>query len=498
MNKKIYIVGAGPGDPGLITLKGLEYIKRADVILYDRLIPKDILSYRKPGCILRHVGKRKGIKALSQDDINAALLKYARTKKTVVRLKGGDPFIFGRGAEEALFLAGRGIEYEVIPGVSSFYAVPEICDIPLTHRGIASGFLVVTGHEDPKKGVNVVDWKKVAQFNGTVLILMGKSNLKEIVNKLIANGLDGAKPCAVIYKGSTKKEKLVCAAISDIYDKAKNLSAPSLIVIGDVVNMRDRLNPTAKPHHAKRYLVTASDRLNRDIKKEFKRLGANIDCVPMVKISPNAEYSTLDTIITNIERYDRLLFTSRHGVIFFLDRFFHLGGNINDLERRIGCVGSGTAAEFIKKGVAPLFVPKKFTTRNFALELRERGIAGKNVALLRTKLERDTLKDILSRAGAKITDCIVYNVEGMRNRKRLHKAISKKPDGILFLSPKSVNYFFDTVSSVAKNRLKRTSAFFSIGPVTTETLKRRGIDRIFSPSEHTVNGLVNLCMKDVQ
>lgn len=494
MKNTVYIVGAGPGDPKLITIKAIECIKEADCILYDRLISKSLLKYRKPKCILKYVGKGKGKHAMKQDKINSALLRYAKLKKTVVRLKGGDPFIFGRGFEEALFLEQHGIKYRIVPGLSSFYSVPEICGIPLTHRGMASGFIVVTGHEDPAKGKNDIDWKHIAQFKGTIVILMGKSNLKQIVKTLTKNGLKNTTPCAVIHKGSTKQQKIICGNVGTITERSQQVSAPSIVVIGDVV----KLSASSKPLSGKRYLVTSSAHLNKNIVKEFKPTGANVDCVPMIKITPNTKNDILREIISGIRHYDWFVFTSRHGVMYFLKKFFQLGKSKKDLEGKIACVGCGTADEFTKHGIVPSLVPERFTTKNLAQALTRKRIKGKRIALLRTRLEKDPLKNILRKAGAAITNCIVYNIEKTNNAKRLDEAIRKEPDGILFLSPKSADNFFDLVQGRTKNKLIKSSEFYSIGPVTTQILKQRGITKILEPQEHTVKGLVELCMQKTE
>ena len=356
----------------------------------------------------------------------------------------------------------------------------------------------MTGHQALSKKSDDVDWKSVAAFRGTVVILMGKSNLRQITRELIKNGMDKKTSCAVIAKGTTKKQKIATGPVCDIADKAKHLPLPAVVVIGKVVNLRLKPNPLIKPLSKKRYLSTASASLNKDIAKRLKALGARIDCLPMIRISANTDYSVPDGIIANIQEFDWLVFTSRHGVIYFLKRFYELGANKKDLRGKIACVGRGTAAEFIKHKIFPGLIPAKFTTKDLALRLEAQGLTGKKVALLRTKLERDPLKDILSTAGAKITDCSVYNVEELKSSRRLEKAILRKPDGILFLSPRSMNIFFDSIPDETKQGLNNNSAFFSIGPVTTQALKRRGIDRVFSPREHTIDGLVSLCAREAQ
>lgn len=493
---KIFLMGAGPGDPGLITVKALEGIKKADVILYDRLISKDILKYCKPGAVLEYVGKEKG-GSVDQGRINEALLSYALKGKTVVRLKGGDPFIFGRGQEEVFFLSHHGIDCEVVPGVSSCTAVPEVCGIPLTYRGIASQFLVLTGHEDPAKKNEPIDWRRVAQFQGTIVIMMGLSNLKDITRKLIANGKDTKTAVAVIANGTTQKEKTAVARLSTIADKVKNFQAPAICVIGDVVKIAYQLNPKLKPLARKRYLTTASDTLNVDMAKSLKRLGASVVCLPMVRIAPNKDTEVLDQVIAKVKSFDWLVFTSRHGVYYFLKRYAALGANAADLDGRIACVGPGTAAEFTKHGItAALMPPGKFTTKDLARTLAAQGIAGNRVALLRTTLQRDELKKILVKAGAKITDCTVYTVEPRPYSKSHLSTVAKKTDGIFFLSPKSVQVFFNSIPSDLRQRLKAKNTFYSIGPVTTRMLKKFGLKKILSAKEHTVEGLVQLCLED--
>jgi uroporphyrinogen III methyltransferase/synthase len=495
MNKhsgKVFIVGSGPGDPGLLTVKALSYIRKADVIVYDRLISKDILRYRKPGCALKYVGKEKG-GGLSQDKINTVLSECAKRYGAVVRLKGGDPFIFGRGPEEALFLKGRGISTEIVPGVSSFYSVPEICGIPLTHRGIASSFLVVTGHEDPSKGKSDVDWKHIAGFSGTIVILMGLTTLGGIVKKLLGYGKSKNILCAVISHGATSAQKIVTGTLADIEERSRALSSPAIIVIGDVVSVGFELNRGIKPLSKKRYLSTASRELSDEISGKLKSLGADVDCVPMIKVSPHRDRTVLDGVIKDIGKFDWLVFTSRYGAGHFLRRFKLLSGRVSDLEGRIACVGNGTADVFSKNGISPALMPENFTTKDLALALKAREIKGKRIALLRTRMKKDPLKRALMAAGAEVTDCIVYDIEENKGSGTLLKALSRGPDGIIFMSPRSTDAFFKVVPKDMINKVKKNMEFLSIGPVTTGALRRHGLSAIRSPREYTIDGLVELC-----
>jgi len=237
---KVYIVGAGPGDPELLTLKALRLIKSADVILYDRLINQEILLFAKPDCELVYVGKEDGKHTIEQEKINELLLKYAHTREVVVRLKGGDPFIFGRGGEEALFLAEHGIEFEVVPGVSSFYSVPAYAGIPITFRGISSSFAVITGHEDPRKERSSIDWESLKGIN-TLIVLMGVSRRKEIARRLIEIGRDPKEPVAFIENGTTERQRVI---LTDLYELSTNppeVNPPAIMVVGSVVRLREKL-----------------------------------------------------------------------------------------------------------------------------------------------------------------------------------------------------------------------------------------------------------------
>ncbi|MEZ0337176.1 MAG: uroporphyrinogen-III C-methyltransferase [Aquificaceae bacterium] len=237
---KVYIVGAGPGDPELLTLKALRLIKSADVILYDRLINQEILLFAKPDCELVYVGKEDGKHTIEQEKINELLLRYAHTREVVVRLKGGDPFIFGRGGEEALFLAEHSIEFEIVPGVSSFYSVPAYAGIPITFRGISSSFAVITGHEDPRKEKSNIDWESLKGIN-TLIVLMGVSRRKEIAKRLIEVGRDPKEPVAFIENGTTERQRVI---LTDLYELSTNppeVSPPAIMVVGEVVRLREKL-----------------------------------------------------------------------------------------------------------------------------------------------------------------------------------------------------------------------------------------------------------------
>ncbi|MBF0494218.1 MAG: uroporphyrinogen-III synthase [Candidatus Omnitrophica bacterium] len=291
-----------------------------------------------------------------------------------------------------LFLKSKGVECETVPGISSCYAAAEVCGIPLTDRTLASGFMVLTGHEDPAKKSESVNWAYAAKFSGTIVIMMGLSNLKTITGKLLAGGKSADTPCAVIASGTTRKEKIITSTLRGIAAESAGMSSPAVCVIGDVVKLGYLLSPKLKPLAGKKYISTASDNLTNDISEKIKRLGGKVCSLPLIKIVPHKDISGLKSVIKNAKSYDWLVFTSRHGVYYFFKKYFSLGGNPSDIAGRVACVGSGTASELAKCGIEADLVPDVSTTKDLGLALLARGVKGKRIALLRTKMKRDVLK----------------------------------------------------------------------------------------------------------
>jgi len=314
---KVYLVGAGPGDPGLITLKAIECLAEADVVFYDNLANRAFLRYASDAAELIYVGKKGGHHTLAQHEINRLIVEKALSGKKVVRLKGGDPFIFGRGGEEAEELVAAGIEFEVVPGITSAIAVPAYAGIPLTHRSYTSTVAFITGHEDPTKESSSIAWEKIATGAGTLVFLMGVGNLEKIADALITHGRDPMTPVAIIRKGTEADQQTVTGSLQDIAQKARSsgIKPPAIIVVGDVVRLRDRLKwYETKPLFGKNIIVTRARAQASEFSKKLASLGANPIEFPTIEVVPPDDWSELDNAISELDQYDWLIFTSVNGV----------------------------------------------------------------------------------------------------------------------------------------------------------------------------------------
>ena len=321
---KVYIIGAGPGDAGLITLKGIDCLGEADVVIYDYLVSKDILKHARDDARFIYAGKQGGAHTLSQWQINDLLVKEAKAGNTVARLKGGDPFIFGRGGEEAEKLAVSGIPFEIVPGVTSAIAVPAYAGIPLTYRGFTSTVTFVTGHEDPTKDKSDIDWTALSRI-GTLVFLMGVKNIEKIANELQNNGMSAETPAALIRWGTTPRQQILTSTLANISMLAKELkfAPPAILVVGKVVDLRDTLNwYDSKPLFGKGVVITRPERQADDLAELLLEEGANPIGFPTIKIVPPPDWSELDAAIKNLEDYDWLIFTSANGVSFFFERLY--------------------------------------------------------------------------------------------------------------------------------------------------------------------------------
>ncbi len=377
---KVYLVGAGPGDPGLITVKGIESLKKADVIIYDRLLDERLLDLAAPTAERIYVGKAVGEHTRPQNEINQLLVTMAKEGKTVVRLKGGDPFVLGRGGEEAEVLAQNCVPFEVVPGITSAVAVPAYAGIPVTHRGLASSFAVITGHEDPNKEESSINWEKLATGVDTLIFLMGMKNLPEIVSKLIEFGRPSSTPVAVIKEGTKPEQKTVVGSLQDIVAKVKDnsLIPPAIIIIGEVVRLRDKLRWfDNRPLFGKRILVTRARHQASALSQLLAEHGAKPIELPSIDIQPIADSMELDQAISNLKGYHWIIFTSTNGVAAFWQQ-------LNDLRLdsramfglQIGAIGPATAEALAANGVTPDYVPESYTTEGILAGLGHRDIAG--------------------------------------------------------------------------------------------------------------------------
>jgi len=345
----IYLVGSGPGDPGLFTVKGVECLRRADAVVYDRLAPQALLAHAHPGAELIYVGKRPGEPTMAQEAINALLVELGRAGKTVVRLKGGDPYVFGRGGEEALELERAGLPFEVVPGVTSGIAAPAYAGIPVTHRGVSTSVAFVTGHEDPAKGEPDVDWKGLANGAETLVLYMGVGRLAEITDELIAGGRDPGTPVACIRWGTLPEQQTVTATLETIADKVAeaNLKPPAITLVGDVVALREEGLDwfERKPLFGRRVVVTRARTQAGELSRELEALGAEVFEFPTIEIRPPEDFDPLDEAIRALDSFDWIVFTSVNGVEAFVKRLQHRGLDLRAVPRRtkLAAIGPATA-----------------------------------------------------------------------------------------------------------------------------------------------------------
>ncbi|MEW5820619.1 MAG: uroporphyrinogen-III C-methyltransferase [Cyanobacteriota bacterium] len=500
---KIYLIGSGPGDTGLLTIKAQEIIKKCDAIIYDNLINPDILDLVPDNAEKIYVGKKANQHTLKQEEINDLLVCKAREYKCIVRLKGGDPIIFGRGAEEAEFIRDHNIEFEIIPGISSAVAAPIYAGIPLTHRNFCSAFMVLTGHEDPLKEESSINWKNVAEFNGTVVILMGVKNLSNITEKLISLGRNDFEPSAIIYWGTTPDQTVLTARLSDIANVAKenNIKPPCVFITGDVVNLRDKLNWFEKlPLFNKKVVITRPKEQNSYFKSSLKALGANVIEIPSIKIDSVDDFTLIDNEFNNIKSYDWLIFTSVNGVKHFFNRLYFLNFDSRHLSNiKIATIGNVTKTELLKHGIISDFTPDRFLSDEIVKGLNAiNEISGKKILLARSDISRIEFSEALINKGAIVEDLIVYKTLLNQNDGDFIKNTLSinKIDIITFTSPSTVNNFIKLVpENYIFNELKETY-IASIGPVTSNKIKESILKRVdIEATTHNIDGLLEAIIK---
>ncbi|MFH1562976.1 MAG: uroporphyrinogen-III C-methyltransferase [Nitrospirota bacterium] len=493
MTGKVYLVGAGPGDIGLLTLKAVEYLKKAQTIVYDALVNPEILLFANKDAEKFYVGKKAGKHTLPQSEINQLLIDKAKEGKIVVRLKGGDPFIFGRGGEEAEFLADKEIEFEIVPGISSGLAVPAYAGIPLTHREYTSTLTILTGHEDIIKTKSSLPWQKIAELGGTIVILMGISNLAKIVNELVNNGLNSQTPIAVIRRGTLSEQETVTGTLSDIVEKADGIDPPAVIVIGQVVNLRQKLNWfEKKPLFGKRILVTRTREQASELTKLLKEYGASVVEFPMIKIVPPLNFKELDRAIGQIDTYDWLIFTSTNGVKFFFNRLKEIGKDIRELKGiKIAAIGPETKKMLENLGLNVDFQPElEFTQEGLIVGFKK--IGAKRVLIPRSAQARQVLIEGLKQLGAEVDEVPAYrtikeeidevHLKGLLS----HKAI----DIITFTSSSTVTNFCSLFKKEERHSLLNRVKIACIGPITAKKAQDIGLNIDITANEYTIKGLV--------
>ncbi|MFA5802594.1 MAG: uroporphyrinogen-III C-methyltransferase [Thermoleophilia bacterium] len=506
---KVYLVGAGPGDPGLFTLKGVECMRRADVIVYDYLAGKPLLGYARPDAELIYVGKKGGDHTMKQPDINQVLVDKGLEGNIVTRLKGGDSFIFGRGGEEALALQEAGVSFEVVPGISSAYAVPAYAGIPVTHRNVTTDVAFITGHEDPTKAESHIKWDKLSTGVGTLVFLMGVKNLPFIVKNLTDNGRDPETPVALIRWGTTPRQETLTGKLSNIVElvKERGFKAPAITIVGEVVKLREKLHWFEdRPLFGKRVVVTRSRAQASDLVDQLRELGAIPVEFPTIKVvDPVEGYAALDAAIAKLRgsdrpAYDWAVFTSVNGVEKFFERLAQTG-DVRDLKGlKLGAIGPATAAALKQRGLKLDFVPPEYRAEAIVDGLLEMGIKGSRVLIPRAKEAREVLPEKLAEAGAEVEVVTAYETilddSGAEDMKDM--LMSGEIDIITFTSSSTVKNFVQLLDGFDFSALPANVTIASIGPVTADTARDLGLNVDLEADEYTIPGLVRALVAGIR
>jgi len=492
---KVYLVGAGPGQADLITVRGAELLKTADCVIYDKLANPALLNYASPNAEIIHVPKRIGSRSVSQQDINSLLLEKAASGKTIVRLKGGDPCIFGRGAEEAALLAEAGIDFEIVPGVTAAVAAAEYSGIMLTHRDYSSQVVFVTGREAEGKQDSNIDWPLLAKFPGTIVFYMAVGNLEFITEQLITNGIKEDTPAAVITNATLPTQRIAKASLRLIADKCKQerIEPPAVIIIGAAADSDERLNWfMKKPLFGKNIVVTRDRRGNADFAARIIRQGGNPVTFPTIRLRPLTNSNEFLRMLAKFSEYDWFIFTSANGVTFFFDALRGLDKDCRVFaSTKIAAIGTETAGRLRQFDIKADFVPSVFTTKELGKQLIAfTNLRNKNVLLCRSQLASTELVDILAKVGAQVTDLPVYTIEPEKSDCAwlTEKITRAEIDWLTFASPSAVKAFFEQIPTDLVNSSGAKVA--SIGPVTSEQLKNLGVIIDIEAEEHTIDGLL--------
>ncbi len=497
---KVYLVGAGPGDPGLITLRGKYLLEHAEVVVYDYLANPKLLSYVPKDAKLIYAGKKGGgLHAFTQEGINQLLVDHAKDGKMVVRLKGGDPFIFGRGAEEIEELVKEGIDFEVVPGVTSATAAATYAGIPITHREYTASVAFVTGHEDPTKKFSNISWEKLATGAGTIVIYMGIKTLPSITKKLIDFGRSPDTPVAVVRWASTPQQRSVVGTLETIYDVVAkaDIKPPALIIVGEVVKLRSTIDWFEKrPLFGRRIVVTRTREQASDLVAKLEEYGAECLEYTTIHIEPVEDYRVLDQALAEIDGYAWLLFTSINAVTYFFKRLYSLGFDSRRLAAtKVAVVGRATAEELLKYGVRADLIPEKFTGEGLAEALVKTEVKGSRILLPRALKASEILPEVLSDAGAEVTIAPTYqNIPPMGRKEELRDQLeSGTVDLITFTSSSTVTNFLtmlDAADDQDLHRLLDTVSIAAIGPITADTVREHGLRVDMQPQRFTIDDMV--------
>ena len=494
----IYLVGSGPGDPGLFTIKGVRCMEEADAVVYDRLAPEALLTHAKPEAESIYVGKRPGNPTMSQGEINDLLVELGRAGKTVVRLKGGDPYIFGRGGEEALALIEAGLPFEVVPGVTSGVAAPAYAGIPVTHRNVSTSVVFVTGHEDPTKGRSDVDWARIAKGADTLVLYMGVGRLKEISTELVAAGRSPETPVACVRWGTIPEQRTVTGTLEDIAERVAeaDLKPPAITVVGDVVALREAGLDwyERRPLFGRCVVVTRARAQAGELSVELERLGAEVYEFPTIQIQAPEDFGPLDAAIRDLDSFGWIVFTSVNGVEAFLERLWHHGLDLRAVPRRakVAAIGPATAQRIEEVGLRVDVVPEEYRAEALIEVLETDSIAGKRVLIPRAKVAREILPDKLREAGAEVVVPPAYeSAPSSEGKNELARRLGAgEVDCVTFTASSTVENFVGAFGPGEAVGLLAETRVVCIGPITAETARGHGLRVDTEAEEYTIPGLV--------
>ncbi len=490
----VYLVGAGPGDPGLMTRRSLELVASADAILYDRLIPPGALDGARPDAELRYVGKEPGAAAVTQAETNELLIELARAGKRVVRLKGGDPFVFGRGGEEAEALAAAGVPFEVVPGVTAGVAAPAYAGIPVTHRDAASAVAFVTGHEDPEKPGSALDWEALARFPGTLVFYMGIKRLPLIAERLAAAGRDPDEAVAVVERGTHPGQRSIVDTLGGIAARveAEEVRPPAITVVGPVAELRETISwLERRPLHGEVVAVTRARAQASSLAARLRELGADVVETPAIRIEPLMVEGALRDAIDRIEDYALVCLTSPNGVRLLFDALESASRDARALAgATIAAIGPGTAAALGEHGIRADIVPERFVAEALVEALEPIEVDGRRVLVARAAEARSVLPDALRARGAAVDDVALYETVA-EPLTEAGRAALERATYVTFTSSSTVRFLVESGA-----RPPAGARIVSIGPVTSATAEEHGLSVDVEAERHDIDGLVDALRAD--
>jgi uroporphyrinogen III methyltransferase / synthase len=492
----VYLVGAGPGDPGLVTARGLELIATADLILHDRLIPDGLLRAAREDARLIDVGKEPGNPAVEQDETQRMMVEAAQAGRSVVRLKGGDPFVFGRGGEEGEVLFGAGVKFEIVPGVTAGIAAPAYAGIPVTHRADASAVAFVTGHEDPGKPESTLDWDALAAFPGTLVIYMGVKRLSENVAALIAGGRDPNEPAAAIERGTLPSQRTVTASLGDLAAVAEReeLGAPAVIVVGPVATRRDELAwLERRPLFGRRVVVTRARAQASGLAGRLRELGAEVVELPSIRVESRIDSEPVRKAVNDLHSYALVCLTSANGVRLLFEAMSEAGLDARALANAtVAAIGPGTADELAAHGIRADVVPEESVAEGLVAALSEVPVKGKPVLVARASEGRDVLPEALRERGAAVDVVALYETVAEATEPEAVEAATRA-DYVTFTSSSTVR----NLVAVLDGRLATRTRIVSIGPITSEAARESGLQVDVEAQRHDIDGLVEALLADL-